>query len=69
VTEEMLNEIGIEHSKPIRASRMDLRISAPERGAPLAAQLDGEEWPADPHVAHVTIEVAARALRLVVPAP
>jgi diacylglycerol kinase family enzyme len=65
LTEEMLNEIGVEHSHPIRASRMDLEISDPEGGAPLAAQLDGEEWPAQPRV---LIEVAARALRLVVPA-
>lgn len=65
VTEEMLNEIGVEHSRSLRASRMDLRLFAPEGGAPLAAQIDGEEWPASPHV---VIEVAARALRLIVPA-
>ncbi len=65
ITEEMLNEIGIEHSKPIRASRMELTIFPPPGGAPLAAQLDGEEWPATPNV---TIEVVARGLRLIVPA-
>jgi len=64
VTEEMLNEIGIEHSKTLRASRMDLTIIDPPGGAPLAAQIDGEEWPAHPRV---RIEVDARALRLIVP--
>lgn len=65
LTEEMLNRVGIEHSKPIRASTFELELSAPEGGAPLAAQLDGEEWPAQ---ASVRIEVAPRALRLLVPA-
>jgi diacylglycerol kinase family enzyme len=65
VTEEMLNEIGVEHSKPIRASRIELTIYDPPGSAPLAAQLDGEQWPASPRV---TIEVVARGLRLVVPA-
>jgi diacylglycerol kinase family enzyme len=64
LTEEMLNEIGIEHSKPIRASHMDLVIVDPPGGAPLAAQIDGEEWPANPRV---RIDVDARALRLIVP--
>jgi diacylglycerol kinase family enzyme len=64
VTEELLNELGVEHSKPIRASTMKLSIFDPPGGAPLAAQLDGEEWPASPEV---TIEVVARGLRLIVP--
>jgi len=61
---DMLEEIGLEHSKTLRASSMELEIFAPEGGAPLAAQLDGEEWPASPKV---RIDVAARALRLLVP--
>jgi diacylglycerol kinase family enzyme len=65
VTEEMLNQVGIEHSKPIRASSFELELSAPDGGAPLAAQLDGEEWPASPRV---RIDVDPRALRLIVPA-
>ncbi|MFI5297112.1 MAG: diacylglycerol/lipid kinase family protein [Polyangiales bacterium] len=65
VTEEMLNEIGVEHSHTRRASTIELDILAPVGGAPLAAQIDGEEWPAH---ARVKIEVAARALRLIVPA-
>jgi diacylglycerol kinase family enzyme len=64
VTEKMLNELGVEHSRNYRAKTMDLTFVAPEGGAPLAAQIDGEEWPADPHV---RIEVAARAIRLIVP--
>jgi diacylglycerol kinase family enzyme len=65
LTEEALNEIGVEHSKPLRASSMQLELFAPEGGAPLAAQIDGEEWPADPKV---RIEVVPRAIRLIVPA-
>lgn len=64
ITERMLNEIGVEHSKPLRASRMELTIHAPEGGAPLAAQIDGEEWPPSPEV---TIEVVRQGLRLIVP--
>jgi diacylglycerol kinase family enzyme len=64
LTEEMLNEIGVEHSKTIRAAAMELTITAAPGGAPLAAQIDGEEWLAS---AHVRIEVVARAIRLVVP--
>lgn len=66
LTEEMLNQIGIEHSKPFRASSIDLTFTAPAGGAPLAAQIDGEEW--TPH-ARVRIDVVARGLRLVVPDP
>jgi diacylglycerol kinase family enzyme len=64
ITEEALNEIGIEHSKPLRASKMELTFHTATAGAPLAAQLDGEEWPADHHV---TIEVVPRGVRLIVP--
>jgi diacylglycerol kinase family enzyme len=62
----MLEELGLEHSKTLRASSMELEIFDPEGGAPLAAQLDGEEWPANPRV---RIDVAPRALRLLVPRP
>lgn len=64
--QEMLEEIGLEHSKTLRASSMELEIFDPEGGAPLAAQVDGEEWPANPRV---RIDVAARALRLLIPRP
>ena len=65
LTEAMLNEIGVEHSRPMRASCMEIELTAPEGGAPLAAQIDGEEWPAH---AKVRIDVDTRALRLIVPA-
>lgn len=64
LNEEVLEQVGLEHSKLRRASRMDLELFAPAGGAPLATQLDGEEWPAH---ARVSIEVAARGLRLIVP--
>ena len=66
ITESMLNQIGVEHSKPLRARKMELTIHAPHGGAPLAAQLDGEEWPA---ASTVTIEVVRQGLRLIVPRP
>lgn len=69
ITEAMLNEIGIEHSKPFRASTLEMHLSPRAfgaEGAPLAAQIDGEEHVAS---AHVRIEVLPRALRLVVPRP
>jgi diacylglycerol kinase family enzyme len=62
--EEVLNQVGIEHSKPIRFSRLTLRFDVPAGGPSLAAQLDGEEWPAAPEV---TIQVVPRGLDLVVP--
>lgn len=62
--QKMLEEIGLEHSKTLKASTMELEIFDPEGGAPLAAQVDGEEWPANPKV---RIDVAARAIRLLVP--
>src|ERR1700722_14176249 len=64
ITEEMLNEIGVSHSRPIRARVIELPLEAPKGGAPLAAQLDGEEW--EPH-AEIRIEVIPRAIRLIVP--
>jgi diacylglycerol kinase family enzyme len=64
LTEELLNEIGVSHSRPIRATVIDLTLEAPKKGAPLAAQIDGEEWhPYD----RVHIQVIPRALRLIVP--
>jgi diacylglycerol kinase family enzyme len=66
ITEELLNELGVEHSHPIRARRIELELVPPAGGAPLATQLDGEEWPAKPFV---RVEVVARGLRLIVPTP
>ena len=64
IDQDTLADLGLEHSATLRASSLDLEIFAPEGGAPLAAQVDGEEWPANPRV---RIDVAPRALRLVVP--
>ena len=66
ITESMLNGIGVEHSKPLRARKIELTIHGPLGGVPLAAQLDGEEWPVSPTI---TIEVVHRGLRLIVPRP
>lgn len=66
LNEEILEDLGLEHSKTLRASTMDLTFVEHEGGAPLATQLDGEEWPAD-HRVH--IEVAKQGIRLIVPEP
>jgi diacylglycerol kinase family enzyme len=66
ITEEMLNTIGVEHSKPISASHMTFVFRVKAGGAPFAAQIDGEELgPSD----HVSIDVVKQALRLIVPSP
>ncbi len=64
LTEERLNALGVRHSRPFRFRRLDLAFHAPRGGAPLAAQMDGEEVPFGPRA---TIEVLPRVLRLVVP--
>jgi diacylglycerol kinase family enzyme len=65
LTEEVLNAVGVGHSRPFRASRIDLAFTWPAAGAAPAAQIDGEEFPA---TARVAIEVVPRAIRLIVPA-
>src|SRR6478736_232492 len=65
LNEGLLEDLGLQHSKTLRASTIDLEIFDPPGGKPLATQLDGEEWPANPRV---RIEVAARGIRLIVPA-
>jgi diacylglycerol kinase family enzyme len=64
VGDETLDELGVSHAQPLRAKVIELSLEAPAGGAPLAAQLDGEEWRPHPHV---RIEVIPRALRLIVP--
>lgn len=64
ITEQMLNDVGIEHSPTLKGSSMELTIFDPPGGAPLATQLDGEEWPASPTV---RIDVVKQGLRLIVP--
>lgn len=65
LNEGLLEELGLEHSKTLRASKLALEIFVPPGGAPLATQLDGEEWPAK---TRVSIEVARGGIRLIVPA-
>jgi diacylglycerol kinase family enzyme len=64
VTEDMLNAIGVEHSRPIRFSRATIHLLWPKGGAAPAAQVDGEEMAVSDQV---TLEVVPRAIRLVVP--
>jgi diacylglycerol kinase family enzyme len=63
ITEEMLNTLGIEHSKPLRGARFELTL-APESKVPIAVQIDGEEL-ACTYQVRVTVE--KQALRLLVP--
>ena len=58
-----LEALGIEHAPPIAGTRMELTVRT-EGGILPAAQIDGEELPAGDRY---TIEVVARALRLIVP--
>lgn len=60
---QALERIGVSHSAGVRAAEIELRF-APHQ-VPLAAQIDGEEFPA---TAVARIEVLPRALRLIVPA-
>jgi diacylglycerol kinase family enzyme len=64
--EEVLNAVGIEHTKPFKVARLELRFERSAGGAPLAAQIDGEELPVLPDDV-VTIDVVPRAVRLIVP--
>lgn len=61
-----LEEAGLEHAKMLKASNLELTFHPRERGEPIAAQVDGEEFP---QMAHVHLECLKQALRLVVPAP
>ncbi len=60
-----LAEVGVSHSRGVRAANITLRFDTRAGALPLAAQIDGEEFPA---TAAAQIEVLPRALRLVVPA-
>jgi len=60
---EALEAVGVRHSANLSAARIELEFDE-QPGQPLSAQIDGEEFPA---TAQVSIDVAARALRIVVP--
>ena len=61
-----LDALGIETTEIFRGGRLHLRFEVPPGHARLAAQIDGEEFPAS---TQARIEVLPRALRLIVPAP
>ena len=61
---EALAAVGVRHSDNLSAAVIELEFDE-QPGQPLSAQLDGEEFPATPYA---RIDVAPRALRLVVPA-
>jgi diacylglycerol kinase family enzyme len=62
---EALAAVGVRHSELVSASTIELDFEE-QPGQPLHAQLDGEEFPA---THRVRIDVAAQALRIIVPAP
>ncbi len=66
LSEDVLNAVGIEHTKPFRAAKLELRFTVPEGSAALTGQIDGEELDADPRET-VTVDVWKQALRLIVP--
>jgi diacylglycerol kinase family enzyme len=61
---EALASMGVRHSEALSAGRIELSFDE-QPGMPLAAQIDGEEFPA---TATVRIEVLTQALRIIVPA-
>lgn len=61
-TEEALASFGVTHSEGLVAR--DIELSIQPREIPLAAQIDGEEFPLTPRV---RVRVRRQALRLVVP--
>ncbi len=64
LSEEILNTIGIEHSKPFSGQRIELTFGTYSGASPFHAQIDGEEFPA---TERAVVEVLPRALRLIVP--
>jgi diacylglycerol kinase family enzyme len=63
LTEEVLNTVGVEHSRGFRAARMKIDLTLP-RDVAHAAQIDGEEWVASERV---EIDVEKQAIRLIIP--
>lgn len=67
ITEELLNAIGVEHSRSFRGGHIEMRFHVPFGHTPLRAQIDGEELPVISGRSGATIDVIPRALRLIVP--
>jgi diacylglycerol kinase family enzyme len=63
-TAEALAAIGVTHSPGLSGARIELDFAERPGGLPLAAQIDGEEFPA---TLRARIEVMPRRLRLIVP--
>lgn len=59
-----LSEAGLEHAPMLQASKLELTFRTRTRGEPIAAQVDGEEFP---EMARVRLECLKQALRLIVP--
>jgi diacylglycerol kinase family enzyme len=64
LSEEALNAVGVEHSRPFTAATLELVFGTYAGASAFHAQIDGEEYPA---TERVHIEVAQRVLRLIVP--
>lgn len=65
INEDDLREIGIEHSKPVRATSITITLIRPGAEEPVAAQIDGEEFsPGE----KFRIECLPRLLRVISPA-
>ncbi|CAN5806035.1 hypothetical protein BH09MYX1_BH09MYX1_49260 [soil metagenome] len=65
--EDALNAIGVEHSKPFSAAKLEFTIGTYAGGTPLHAQIDGEEHAHAGGAGSVTVEIVRQALRLIVP--
>lgn len=65
INEVNLREIGIEHSRPVRASSITITLIRPGIDEPVAAQIDGEEFPAGDKF---RIACLPRLLRVICPA-
>ena len=64
LSEEALNAVGVEHSKPFTAASLELVFGTYAGASALHAQIDGEEYPA---TERARIDVARQILRLIVP--
>jgi hypothetical protein len=62
---DLLRDLGLEHSTPIRGRRFVLTVAAPGSAGLPHAQLDGEEMEAGDRY---RIEVLPRCLNVIVPA-
>jgi len=64
LSEEALNAVGLEHSRPFTAASLELVFGTYAGASSFHAQIDGEEYPA---TERARIDVAKQVLRLIVP--